>query len=150
MELMNLIMREAEEKDLAPMIALYAQPDMDDGKSISVEKAQGIFKKMKSYPFYKVYVAVLDDEIVGTFELLIMDNLAHQGTPSGIIEDVVVAERHQGKGVGKAMMTYAVNVCKEQGCYKVALSSNIKREKAHRFYESLGFKRHGYSFYVEF
>ena len=79
-----------------------------------------------------------------------MDNLAHQGIPSGVIEDVVVGERYQGKGIGKAMMTYAVNVCREQGCYKVALSSNVKREKAHRFYESLGFEKHGYSFYVEF
>lgn len=146
---MNLIIREAEEKDLEAMIALYAQLDMDDRQKISLEKAKGIFKKISNYPFFKVYVAVLDDEIAGTFELLIMDNLGHQGIPSGIIEDVVVAELHQGKGIGKAMMVYAVNVCKEQGCYKVALSSNLKRERAHQFYESLGFKKHGYSFYME-
>jgi GNAT superfamily N-acetyltransferase len=134
---------------MEPMIALYAQPDMDNGKSISVEKAREIFKKIRSYPFYKVYVAVLDDEIAGAFELLIMDNLANRGIPSGIIEDVVVAERHQGKGIGKAMMAYAVDICREQGCYKVALSSNLKRERAHKFYESLGFKKHGYSFFIE-
>ncbi|HEX3047089.1 MAG TPA: GNAT family N-acetyltransferase [Bacillota bacterium] len=146
---MNLVIREAEEKDLESMIALYAQLDMDDRQKISLEKAKGIFKKIRNYPFFKVYVAELDDEIAGTFELLIMDNLGHQGIPSGIIEDVVVAERYQGKGIGKAMMAYAVDICREQGCYKVALSSNLKRQRAHQFYESLGFKKHGYSFYME-
>ncbi|HEX3046769.1 MAG TPA: GNAT family N-acetyltransferase [Bacillota bacterium] len=146
---MHLVIREAEEKDLESMIALYAQLDMDDRQMISLEKAKGIFKKISNYPFFKVYVAVLDDEIAGTFELLIMDNLGHQGIPSGIIEDVVVVERHQGKGIGKAMMAYAVDICRGQGCYKVALSSNSKRKRAHQFYESLGFKKHGYSFYME-
>lgn len=80
---------------------------------------------------------------------MIMDNLAHQGAPSGIIEDVVVSERHQRQGIGKAMMQYAMQVCQERGCYKVSLSSNLKRAKAHRFYESLGFQKHGYSFLVE-
>jgi hypothetical protein len=30
----------------------------------------------------------------------------------------------------------------------MALSSNLKRQKAHDFYDSLGFERHGYSFRV--
>ncbi|WP_366914974.1 hypothetical protein [Polaromonas sp.] len=34
----------------------------------------------------------------------------------------------------------------ESGCYKLALSSNLKREKAHAFYDALDFERHGYSF----
>ena len=32
----------------------------------------------------------------------------------------------------------------------MALSSNLKREAAHAFYESLGFEKHGYSFRVVF
>jgi len=44
------------------------------------------------------------------------------------------------------MMRHALRLCDEKGCYKVALSSNLKRERAHAFYESLGFAKHGYSF----
>lgn len=47
------------------------------------------------------------------------------------------------------MMKYAIEYCKKYGCYKVSLSSNLKREKAHHFYESLGFRIHGYSFLLE-
>lgn len=32
------------------------------------------------------------------------------------------------------------------GCYKVVFSSNLKREGAHAFDESLNFEHHGYSF----
>ena len=50
--------------------------DMDDGKVLSIEQAQEIFNKMKSYPNYKIYVAEANSEIVGTFALAIMDNLS--------------------------------------------------------------------------
>ena len=146
---MNIDIREAEEKDLESLISLYSQPDMDNGRTVSLENAKRIFMKMKNYPFYKVYAALLDDNIVGTFELLVMDNLAHRGAPSAVVEDVVVSDKHQGKGIGKEMMIFAMKVCREMGCYKLSLSSNVKRENAHKFYESLGFNQHGYSFYVD-
>jgi GNAT superfamily N-acetyltransferase len=86
---------------------------------------------------------------VGTFALLVMDNLAHLGARSAVVEDVVVDAAHRGEGIGRAMMTHAVSVCREKGCYKMALSSNLKRERAHAFYDALGFERHGYSFRVD-
>lgn len=54
----------------------------------------------------------------------------------------------QGHGVGNMMIHYTLEVARQKGCYKAALSSNLKRERAHAFYESLGFERHGYSFRV--
>jgi len=44
------------------------------------------------------------------------------------------------------MMEYAVGRGKALGCYKLMLSSGIKRGRAHAFYEQLGFQKHGYSF----
>jgi len=46
------------------------------------------------------------------------------------------------------MMEHARAECRAGGCYKLALSSNLKREGAHQFYEALGFERHGYSFVI--
>ena len=84
-----------------------------------------------------------DDQIVGTFALLIMDNLGHVGTPSTVIDDVAVDPAWQGRGVGNMMIHYALEVARKKGCYKAALSSDLKRERAHAFYESLSFERHG-------
>jgi len=47
------------------------------------------------------------------------------------------------------MMQFAIATCREKSCYKVCLSSNLKRENAHQFYEGIGFRKHGYSFLTE-
>lgn len=66
------------------------------------------------------------------------------------MEDVAVLNDLQGKGIGKLMMKFAMEKCKEAGCYKLVLSSNVKRIEAHAFYESLDFEKHGFSFKVKF
>lgn len=142
------LIREALEGDLAGVLELYAQPAMDDGRVLDPARAREIWARFAAYPDYRLYVAELDGRMVGTFALLIMDNLAHQGTPSGIVEDVAVAPDLQGSGIGTAMMAQARAICAARGCYKLVLSSNLRREAAHEFYEQIGFERHGYSFRI--
>jgi len=144
----NIVIREACESDLEQVLSLYAQPDLDNGAVLTPEEAARIWRGFADFPDYRLYVAQSDGAVIGTFALLIMPNLAHRGTPSGVVEDVVVSATHQGGGVGRAMMDFARQRCAEKGCYKMALSSNLKRERAHQFYESLGFEKHGYSFRI--
>jgi GNAT superfamily N-acetyltransferase len=142
----TITVREASKADLPDILRLYAQPTLDDGKVLSMDEAERIYERMGRYPDYKVYVAICDQRLVGTFALLVMDNLGHLGAPSAVIEDVAVDPPWQGRGVGKAMMRYALRLAHEKGCYKATLSSNLKRTQAHAFYDALGFERHGYSF----
>lgn len=76
---MQVNIREAMEEDLSYILELYMQPDMDDGKVLPLDHARIIFDRIKSYPNYNVYVAESNGEMVGTFALMIMDNLAHMG-----------------------------------------------------------------------
>jgi GNAT superfamily N-acetyltransferase len=145
----SLSCREASKADLPDILRLYAQPALDDGKVLPVAEAERIYERMRTYPDYALHVAICDNRIVGTFALLVMDNLGHLGAPSAVIEDVAVEPRWQGRGVGKAMMRYALRLAHEKGCYKAMLSSNLKRTQAHAFYDSLMFARHGYSFRVD-
>ncbi len=144
----NASIREAERRDLPGVLALYAQPDLDDGVVLPLHDAERIFARFAHYPDYTLYVAEQGGRIVGTFALLIMDNLGHFGAPSAIVEDVVVGPVLHGRGIGRAMMRYAMARASDKHCYKIVLSSNAKRERAHQFYESLGFERHGYSFRI--
>jgi len=146
---MNIVIREAQPEDIPSILSLYSEIDFADQQSLTTEKARDRFSRIQSYPDYHIYVAVHQGHLIGTFALLIMDNLAHNGAPSGVIEDVVVRKDWQRKGIGKQMMHYAMQKCKEAKCYKVMLSSNAVREGAHQFYEALGFRRHGYSFVVQ-
>ncbi len=145
----NLSIRTATEQDLPAILRLYRNAGIDGEDGFSVEEAVAHFALLKSYPYFRVFVAVLGEAVVGTYELVILDNMAKRGRKSGVVEDVAVHPDHQGHGVGRRMMHHALEQCRLAGCYKMTLSSNLKREGAHRFYESLGFIRHGYSFQVE-
>jgi L-amino acid N-acyltransferase YncA len=145
----GVVIREATEDDLEQILAIYRDAGIETQGKQSLESARSVLKKMTSYPNYKVYVAVVNGSVSGTFALLIMDNLANGCLPSGVIEDVAVLRSSQGKGIGKVMMQAAIRACKDSKCYKMVLSSNTARTGAHKFYESLGFVRHGFSYRVD-
>lgn len=143
-----LAIRVATAGDLPGVLALYAQPDLDNGVILPIAQAEAIFARFAAYPSYTLYVAEQDGRIAGTFALLVMDNLGHLGAPSAIVEDVAVDPTLQGHGIGQAMMRFAIKQARERGCYKLMLSSNAIRERAHAFYEALGFERYGYAFRI--
>ncbi|MBK8802229.1 MAG: GNAT family N-acetyltransferase [Fibrobacteres bacterium] len=144
----DLSLRQALAADLPAILSLQAQLGQDDGTVLDQNHALDIFRRMARYPNYWIRVAELEGVVVGSYALLVMDNLAHLGSPSAIVEDVVVDAIFRGKGIGKAMMHDAMGIAHEKGCYKLVLNSNQRRLDAHRFYEGLGFERHGVSFFV--
>ena len=145
----DIPVRTAAERDLPDILRLYAQPGFDNGKVLPLDQARQLLARFACYPDYTLYVAEQAGRIVGSFALLIMDNIGHLGTPSAIVEDVVVAPDLQGAGIGRVMMEFAREQSAKKGCYKIVLSSNARRQRAHVFYESLGFVRHGYSFRLD-
>lgn len=145
----DLVMREATADDLPDVLALYAQPGLDDGEVLTPEQAREVFAQFARYPSYRLFVACdASGRVLGSYALLVMHNLAHRGTPSAIVEDVVVDQRYRSQGIGRRMMEHARTLAREAGAYKLALSSNQKRTRAHAFYDSLGFQRHGISFVI--
>jgi ribosomal protein S18 acetylase RimI-like enzyme len=144
-----LTLREATADDLPAVLALYAQPGMNDSGVIDLDQARAIFAQFARYPSYRLWVACdAQGEVIGSYALLVMHNLAHMGTPAAVVEDVVVHPQHRSQGMGRQMMEHARTLAREAGCYKLALSSNQQRTRAHAFYESLGFERHGISFVI--
>jgi len=144
--------REARPGDLENVLSLYAAIEDSPADVLTLEEAQAMWQQFARYPSYRLWVAcdtAVQDAVVGSYALLIMHNLAHRGSPSAIVEDVVVESSQQGRGIGRQMMAHAMQQAREAGCYKLALSSNARRVGAHAFYESLGFAQHGLSFVIE-
>ena len=144
---MSVTVRLATDADLPAVLSLYRQPGLDEAV-LPLAEARAVLQSFAGYPDYRLFVAEDDGGVVGSFTLLVMDNIAHLGARSGVIEAVVVDPGRQGGGIGRAMMEHALAECEARGCYKTSLSANLKRERAHAFYETLGFERHGYSFRV--
>lgn len=152
-----LALRPATLADLPILNALYA--DMDGKALLSSEQMTEIWGAIAHTPGYTIYVASLDDpadptgnptgnpEIIGTFALLILPTFMHRGFhKSALLDAVAVRSSHRSQGLGSAMIRAALDLSQAAGCYKVMLSSNLARDRAHAFYESLGFQQHGWSF----
>jgi len=142
--------RDAADGDLTEILRLLAESGIDGGHSFTLEEARAHLGRIRLSHGFRLLVALVDGEIAGTYSLYVIGKLGKRGMPAGVVEDVAVAPARQGQGIGRAMMEHALEECRKAGCYKLALSSNVKRAGAHRFYESLGFERHGYSFAVFF
>ena len=89
-----------------------------------------------------VYLDKEDGKIVGTASLFIEPKLIHGGCFAGHIEDVSVAETHQGRGVGRALVEHCVQVARQRHCYKVVLECD---DDVVKFYEKLGFRISGHA-----
>jgi len=139
----NLSIREALEDELPSILELLKELD-DTG--FDLETIRSAWGKMRSYPDYKLYAAFLNEELVGTFCLLIADNMGHGGSAFAILENVVVKPDNQSQGVGKLMVAEALNIARRKKCYKLILSSAKHRGRSHEFYRKLGFDQHGLSF----
>jgi ribosomal protein S18 acetylase RimI-like enzyme len=78
-----------------------------------------------------------DDPIVGILCLTVYR------VPTGlrsIIEDVIVDENARRRGIGEALVRYAVDLAKEAGANGISLTSNPQREAANQLYQSMGFE----------
>jgi GNAT superfamily N-acetyltransferase len=149
---MNITLRKAVAGDAEALAALLSEMDdePEKGQGFSWEMAIRILSDMADYPDFDAYLALDEEGVpIGTFSLMTFCSLSHNGSRQALLDAVVVTPSQRGRGVGEAMLRQALKIAAAAGCYKVSLSSNLKRVDAHRFYERLGFSQHGISFSLE-
>jgi len=149
---MKLAVRAATEADLPRLLELLDQIDDsmypargDAGQSVRLS----VFRQIAADPHQHLLVAEAHGRLVGTVHLVVIPHLSRSCKPSGLLESMVVDEAYRRKGVGAALLREAERLAREADCYKLALSSNLARPGAHRFYSRLGWKRTHYGFSLE-
>ena len=142
----TVTIRLATDTDVPFILALISQPDMTPDSRLSVDAARELFHSINASGCHQLYVAERDGEVVGTFALIVVQQLSHNAARSAIVEDVVVRTDLQGLGIGQQMLGFAAARAQSLGCRKIVLSSGIARTNAHAFYERLGFQKDGLRF----
>ena len=129
---------------------LYRQLHQGAYKSPGAAKMRRAMRALLQRPNETLLVAVEEGRIVGTNHVLIFRHLARALKPAAIIENMVVDSRNRGAGIGDLLMEAALKIARRHGCYKLSLTSNRKRPRAHNFYEKFGMTHthHGYSIYL--
>jgi GNAT superfamily N-acetyltransferase len=144
--------RAATEADIPRILELYRQLslDPDSYRKAAVDDCRVVFHKIGTMPDYALLVAEENGEVIGTTVLAVLPGFAHGTSPFAVVEYVVVDESHRHKGIGKLLMEYCIDKAKKAGCYKMMLTSDNRRDEAHKFYRSLGFEASAQGFRLYF
>lgn len=97
------------------------------------------FAAMQANTGNEILVATIADEVVGCLQLTIIPGLSRMGATRAQIEGVRVARTHRGGGLGDLLVRDAIARARHARCALVQLTTDARREDAHRFYERLGF-----------
>ena len=147
--------RLAEERDVPRIVELYREltitgSQVEHSRNPSLADYQLVFAEIRSDPRQKLLVMEQQGEVVGTIVLLIVPNLSHNGTPWAFLENLIVTERHRGRGLGRMLLEHAVGLAKKSGCHMVELCSDVRRKEAHKLYNSVGFEAQAHCFRLFF
>jgi len=147
--------RLAEEKDVPSILELYREltittSEVECSRSPSLADYRGVFAEIHSDPRQELLVVEVQGEVVGTIVLLVIPNLSHNATPWALLENLIVTEKHRGRGLGRMLLEHAVGRAKQLGCHRVELSSDLRRKEAHNLYRSMGFEAQAHCFRLYF
>ncbi|PKH52542.1 GNAT family N-acetyltransferase [Tenacibaculum sp. Bg11-29] len=81
-----------------------------------------------------IFIALHDNTLIGTISLEKINNKEYEILKLG------VSKEHQGKGIGKKLMEYVIQLGKEKEILKLILHSNRKLTSAISLYTKLGFE----------
>lgn len=98
----------------------------------------GDFDRVLSHPGTQVIGRFEGEALLAMATLHVLPNLTYGGQPYALVENVVTAPEHRGRGHGRAVLEHLLTQAREAGCYKVMLLTGQGRT-ARGFYEAIGF-----------
>lgn len=137
----KLSIRPAKRSDLADLIALYGDDEIGVTREATGPDGayQSAFDAIQADPNHTLVVGELDGRLVATLLLSFLPGLSRHGAWRAQIEAMRVAGPLRGQGLGRALLDWSVAEACNRGCALVQLTSDRRRDDAHRFYESAGF-----------
>ena len=134
---------DAVEADLAAILSLIDADPISrarPGHQVEVSAAvRAAFAAISAAPDHALWVARVEDGVIGTLQFCRLPGLARDGMFRAVIESVHVRADWQGRGVGAALVEHAMAHARARGCGMLQLTSDARRTRAHAFYQRLGF-----------
>lgn len=137
--------RRATENDVIVIVEMIADDELgkkrENFQTPLPSEYLKAFEKINADENQELIVVENEDlEIIGTLQLSFLQYLTYRGGIRAQIEAVRIRKDKRGLGIGKIMFEWAINRAKERNTHLLQLTTDKKRPKAIKFYESLGFK----------
>lgn len=112
---------------------------MDPAGVVVGEAYERAFAAIVADPRNEVMVLVEGGTVVGCLQMTYIPGLGKGGAERALVEAVRIRADRRGGGLGRVLMERAAGRARGRGCALVQLTSDKRREDAHRFYASLGY-----------
>ncbi len=140
---MEITIRYSKSEDFQDVFLLFHQ--LWPGKELNEEALRIVYERgLQSDNDYYIS-AELEGRVIGFCSTAIMNNFWQEGIMAYVYA-MVVADEYRGKGLGTTIIDKACEYAKERGCKKLELDSAFHRERAHKFYEKIGFVKRAFLF----
>ena len=148
---MSLQLRSARPGDLPTVLALLASDVMRSVVEPTevTDRQRAAFAEILADPAADLVVGELGGRLVCTATVNYLRGLSYDGGLICQIEAVRTVDDLRGQGIGRALVASIVETARERGCARVQLTSNRRRDRAHAFYERLGFTASHVGFKLE-
>ena len=137
----DLTIRIAEINDAAALAQLMCELGYETTKSEMKARLQ----RIATDQHYRTFVAVCDDKVSGMIGTLTSLSYEHND-PGGRILALATLSTMRRRGIGRALIATAEKDFAQRGIRRIALNTQLTRDDAHKFYESLGYERNGWRF----
>lgn len=127
--------------ELEQLFELYQHLNKDDPKLAMTSSLKKLWQEIFDNPNLYYLVIAEDGILVSSCTIAIIKNLTRSARPYALIENVVTHENYRNKGYGTAVLQKAVEIARENDCYKVMLMTSRKEESTLKFYEKAGFHK---------
>jgi ribosomal protein S18 acetylase RimI-like enzyme len=137
----SIRIRDAELNDAAELAVLMCEL----GYETDHTEMETRLKLILSNPAYKTFVSILDGSVCGMIGTVAYPSYEHND-PGGRILALVTSSALRRRGIARALVATAEKDFAQRGIKRIALNTQLTRQDAHKFYESLGYERNGWRF----
>lgn len=131
-------LREAERKDLDPLLELYLHLHETAVPEYSLPLVDA-WESILTDPNHHLILGEVQGKIVSSCVCVIIPNLTRNARPYAFVENVVTHGEYRGKGYASACLEYAKKIAQENNCYKMMLLTGSKEERTLDFYRNAGY-----------
>lgn len=142
----NIIIKKASKNNIPVVLGLLYELDRPRPQNNSeAERFENKVKKYMNDTDKQILVAKLDVNVIGVVSIMFLARL-NRKTPEMYIPELVIAKNYRGKGIGKKIIKYCVEIATKKKCHRIRLESGNQRIKSHEFYRKIGFEQTSLSF----
>jgi len=144
----GLEIKKVEKGDLAKLLELYTHLNENPYPEID-KRIADIWERLLNEKNHYILGCYIEEKLVSTCAVTIIENLTHRQTPYALIENVVTHPGYRNKGYGSLVLSAAKDIAVKNNCHKIMLMTRSKKESTLNFYKNAGYDPHEKTAFIQ-